>query len=97
MNRDDILISVEKYLTRITETVGDKITEYHWREACGILLEIENLKSQKLNKNTLGVCDFDFDDDVSEIKCSTCSHLFSIDPKRPCHDCVGFSEHESRE
>lgn len=30
------------FLNDIANSVGDNITEYHWREACGLLLEIED-------------------------------------------------------
>lgn len=30
------------FLNNIADHVGDKITEYHWREACAILLAIDN-------------------------------------------------------
>lgn len=32
---------IHKFLDKISNSVGETITEYHWREACGLIKELD--------------------------------------------------------
>lgn len=41
-NRLDI--DIYNYLNHIASNIGEKTTEYHWREVCGLMLGLEEEK-----------------------------------------------------
>jgi len=41
------------FLNHIADHVGDKIIEYHWREACDILLSIDNPEQKERRSKLL--------------------------------------------
>lgn len=45
------------FLNHIADHVGDTINEYHWREACSILLEIDNPEQKERRAKLLKLSD----------------------------------------
>jgi len=80
MERDYLDRDIKKFLNKIADTVGDKITEYHWREACELMLEID-----EANPNVKEIPPVIKDDGM----CHCVFPNFTWDSPMSCENCGG--------
>lgn len=79
MKRDNLDKEIKRFLNNITDTVGDTITEYHWREACELMIKIDEV-------NPNNVKEYSF---VKTGKCACDFPRFTFDYPMSCENCGG--------